>query len=90
MFKTFLYFLVRPKWWFRNYSTDDGWSAKLNKLMDENAEVTVSGCFGIKLGDVFVWTANYPYAYGSRMGINDGLPSRKTAVRLNYYINERV
>jgi len=37
--KTFIYFLVRPKRWFRNSATDEGWSANTRAFTLEKLEL---------------------------------------------------
>jgi hypothetical protein len=62
------------------------WSDTLNTLMDADAEV---GCYGIttKIGNVKVWTANWPFAYGHEATDGDyAMPNYATQKRLRDYI----
>jgi hypothetical protein len=66
------------------------WDEELNQLLDENKielkPNILGGVYKIKLGDIYVWVANYPYAYATSSGnttIPNGVrPSRKTIIRL--------
>ena len=62
-------------------------SAKLNELMDEKADVEDVNGYWTKLGNLTLWTANYPFGYGSALGDeSELLPNRRTVKRLHSYI----
>ena len=64
-------------------------SKKINDLLDdENTKITIIGRYRARVGDLTLWTGNYPYGYGSEYeeevsrDIHSPLPDRKTVYRL--------
>lgn len=75
--------LIRPRSWVQLYKTNWEWDALLNDMLDNQQPVAVRE-FAATICGVEVWTANWPYAYGSPIcpkTINV-LPSMKTRLRL--------
>jgi len=55
--------------------------------MDELVPIISKTLYDVTFKDgTQVWVENYPYAYGSNNLQSDYLPSRKTALRLSYYV----
>ena len=86
-----IYVTVNPMFWFQNQKTSKLTDTIINDLIDNNAPISdVRECV-VKLGDRYVWIANYPYSYGN---INDGkfaselLPRKVTRLRLKMYFDK--
>lgn len=74
---------INPRFWFQNNPTSDEWDAILNRAMDTYKAELGGYETTLKLGPLTVWTANWPYAYGSCWSPSfDGLPRVATRKRL--------
>ena len=68
--------------------TSPGLSKRINDLLDDgNTEITIISRYRARVGDLTLWTGNYPYGYGSEYeevsrDIHSPLPDRKTVYRL--------
>jgi len=51
-----------PNMWIMNFPYSESWDKALNRLLDEYPFVLTSPPHEATLGDVTVWTENYPYA----------------------------
>lgn len=85
--KNFLFRLTHPSFWIQVGETDWEWDKELNTLLDTNTIRRVS--FGTsRVGEVFVWTENYPFGYGNKRDIYSffdvsGLPAPLTRKRMH-------
>jgi hypothetical protein len=73
--------IATPSCWLRNHP----YSAEYDKLVLEllASEKVIHGKHTSTLGNLVVWTENYPYAYGSPYCHGDNiLPSRPTVFKL--------
>ena len=59
----FLYRLIRPRHWLRNYPTSPAWDAFILRAIAAG-DVRQIGGYTAKVGGKFVWVENYPYGYG--------------------------
>lgn len=77
-----------PAYWYQNYPTIMEWDKKLNDLIDAGAPISNASVYSIKLGDVRIWTGNWPYAYGHPYGtpVDEMLATVRTRKRLRSYI----
>lgn len=97
--KTFFRILFTPGCWLRNDPVDYVLSRKIDHLLDTEEIIlhehrqTKGASKGhphyITLGDMTLWSANYPYAFGSDYSKgyvvdcrNKGLPTREVCFRL--------
>lgn len=78
-----------PRCWDRLGKTDVEWDFVLNGLIDKYKPslppYTRSFNHTIMLGEILIWTANFPYSYGSPYALSGAdkvLPTRKTVFRL--------
>ena len=85
----FLYRLLHPTFWLQNYPSDESVDILLNVMMDADAPVKV-GEHETQIGDLRIWTSNWPYAYGRVQGMGDPMPFPLTRVRLRKYIARKV
>ncbi len=90
--KYFFKILITPSCWIRNYAYNE----YLDKFILEaikNGKVTKSDDpYYCVVSGVKLWTANYPYAYGSPVSDNVGnsrLPSRTTVFKLHEIVGKR-
>lgn len=62
--KYFLY-LISPGSLIRIRETSKQWSQLLNEQLDStNDQVVILDCYTALVGDLVVWTENFPYCYG--------------------------
>jgi len=75
--------ITTPKCWDRLYPYNKDWDDKLNSLLDSGEKINI-GLYTSNIGNITIWTSNYPYCFGRLYGpIEFGiLPSRKTVFRL--------
>lgn len=74
--------LFRPSFWQQLYPTSDVWDEALNDALDKHP-ITDVGAHTCRIGNLIVWIANYPYAYGRLRNPEIGvLPRVKTRIRL--------
>jgi len=72
----------------KNGPTSSDLSKRINDLLDdENTKITIISKYKARVGDLTLWTGNYPYGYGSEYkevtkDIHSPLPDRKTVYRL--------
>ena len=59
----FVYRLLRPRHWLRNYPTSLAWDAFVLRAIAAGDIVRI-GKYSAKVGGKAVWVGNYPYAYG--------------------------
>ena len=96
------YFLksLLPKYWIRNYETDEVWDKMLlgfleNPVFSERIDEDEAG-YIINLNGVAIWIENYPYGFGmyaNPLRLDVGMPSRRTVIKLkealdNYRMQE--
>lgn len=68
--------------------TSPGLSKRINDLLDdENTEITIISRYKARIGELTLWTGNYPHCYGceyeeAMKDIHSPLPDRKTVYRL--------
>ena len=79
------WYRLLPWYWFQSYPTSWEWDALLNEILDKRTNVTVSN-YTTTIDGVEIWTANYPYAYGSPRNTKKFLPSVKTRKRLKKFV----
>jgi hypothetical protein len=81
-----------PKYWFQNHKVNWKWDADLNNILD-TAEEVVLGLHTTTIDGVQIWTGNWPYCYGNpytpRGGAADFLPSVKTRIRLEKFVEDK-
>lgn len=77
----FFKYLLRPRFWFRNYSFNADWDRRLNEILD-SPEFENMDNYWAEINGVKIWIANYPYAYG-QLGGTEVMPSRETVERLH-------
>jgi hypothetical protein len=81
---------LNPDTWLRLYSTSSSLSRKINDLLDSNEEILIIDQYVTKLGPYYLWTGNYPYAYGFIYREEKyGMPNRQTVYRLHRAIEDR-
>ena len=76
----------------RSGPTSSNLSKRINDLLDdENTKITIYSKYRARVGDLTLWTGNYPYGYGceyeemtrfTHSPIPIFLPDRKTVYRL--------
>lgn len=75
-----------PWYWIQNDPTCMVWDARLNALLDGGSKIEIISDYRCMIDGVQIWTANYPYAYGSpaRLAGNtyNMLPTVKTRIKL--------
>lgn len=86
----FDFYRLLPQYWVQNTSTDWCWDQQLRDLILSQQPIDVRRSkYTVKIGQYIVWTANYPYAYGSNCGDErSGLPSISTRKLLRRRIKE--
>jgi hypothetical protein len=83
------YLIYRVKSIYRLGKTCPSLSRKINRLLDdETTTITIVDELEAQVGNLSLWTGNYPYAYGSLLStstrmIRCPLPDRKTVYRLH-------
>jgi hypothetical protein len=81
---------LNPANWVRCYRTSPSLSREINALLDTNEEILIINEYVTKLGPHYLWTENYPYAYGFiYKEVKYGLPDRLTVYRLHKAIQDR-
>lgn len=86
--KNFLFRLFCPSFWHQIEKTCLIWDKALNEILDKNPNV-VTGPYETKIGDLSIWTSNYPYSYGHPSNSSNMLPLPITRVRLRNYIAKK-
>lgn len=88
----YLRVLLTSSCWLRNYHTSNGLSRRINEALDRGDKPIRRCGYTHTLGDMVLWTRNYPYAFGYECdtcngGPIGGLPDRRTVFRLWDSIN---
>ncbi len=94
--------VMQPYSWERNYKYDKEWDILLNEIID-NDYITSREGLTVTAGNIDIWVANYPYAYGyvyrypyrdyGGLGVKTlradrRIPSRATVRKLKAYVDE--
>ena len=81
----------------KDLDVDEGWSLALNKLIDAALDGTIEvihGLHTVRLGDIQIWTSNFPFTYGhpyKNENISENLlPDVITAYRLRDFLAGRL
>ena len=78
-----LWVACRPSFWVSNYPTSDALSVFINDALDKGCKPERVSSHTHRLNGLFLWTVNYPYAYGSPAEPRIGaLPNHRTRERL--------
>jgi|GEM_PF-3855257 len=82
--KMFFRILFNPSCWKRLYPYSKEWDKKLNDFLDTNPKILNLDKYSVHFeGDVFIWIANFPYAYGNELNFeiskfnNSGMNNNK-------------
>lgn len=81
---------AHPGFWLTQKPYSAEYDRYLNELMDQNAPITERSEHTRKIGNLTIWTSNYPYCYGHPYGRDqiEILPARRTVKRLHKYIEK--
>ena len=87
----FLIVIFIPRYWVSNAFVSRELDKLIRKQIKNKEKIFHVDYCTINCGGIFLWGANYPYAYGYYYNTSDKqgrLPSRRTRILLRDYIKE--
>lgn len=81
---------INPMFWIANEKTSNVTDVIIRDLINSNAKITNVRSCTLRLNNIEVWVANYPYSYGNITGgdfASNKIPSKVTRLRLWRYVN---
>lgn len=86
-----IYVTINPKFWFSNQRTSNLTDNIINDLIDSGEPPEYCSEYTVRMGNQYVWVANYPYSYGNLYHgkyASDLLPRKVTRLRLRMYLSK--
>lgn len=84
-----LKFIFKPRFWIRNFYTNETLSWFINDSLDKGLKIKFKSTCTCELNGKILWVANYPYAFGTIEGV-EGMPDRLTVERLYKEVQKQI